>query len=375
MVAGTMDERKEQGLLRLIAGGHPGMLERIWRRTDLTPALIAALRKHDPPHPMHKQWQPTMNWDGAPDLPERQQACFEQVVSELVERRSMEPHSAEVPEGFRRLSTSTGFMDLPESLLAELPEGLFKPSLSTGDVDFPGLILLAERGSSADLRWLLDDRLVCPGPAFPIGWPFPWTLEPTGNEALRRVMQRVPAEYRQVALFDLLAQGLEANPALDEIPSSDLRMLAHWWVALPGVTERQWAALTARPTLRKAVACVREVKINEELHHRLYRWATERDEQPLMLSLLGSRSALSDEAYLDLAGRVSVEDRAAAILWGGMTPRVIDELMEDPDLTRELLDPRGEGAVLSIAGVHGFSNRFSDRLRERFGLKVSMAVV
>lgn len=192
---------------------------------------------------------------------------------------------------------------------------------------------------------------------------------------LFKELKRVPAEYRQVALFDLLAQGLEANPALDEIPSGELWPLTHWWSALPGVTERQWAALTVRPTLREAVAHVREVEINRELHDRLYRWAIDQDDRPLMQSLLCGQGALSDEAYLDLAGRVSVKDRAAAILAGGMTPRVIDELLDDPELTRELLDPRGEGYVLSIPVVHRFSERFADRIQERFGLRFSLAII
>lgn len=348
MVAGTMDERKEQGLLRLIAAGQPGMLERIRRRTDLTPALLEALRSLDPVDSLDDRWQyPSVpNWDDGADLPERQQACFEQVVSELAEQRR-----------------------------AGLPEGSFRPVLSTEVVDFAGLVLLAGRGSADDIQWLLNQPLVCPSQEFPRGWPFPWTLEPVGLESLRGRLKRVPGEYRQVALFDLLAQALEANPALDEIPSDELWRLTHWWAALPGVTERQWAALTVRPTLREAMAQVREVEINGELHDRLYLWATGRDDRPLMRSLLQGREALSDEAYLDLAGRVSVEDRAAAILAGGMTPRVIDELLEDPELTRELLDPRGEGAVLSIPVVHGFSERFADRIQERFGLRLDRAII
>lgn len=350
MVAGTMDERKEQGLLRLIAGGHPGMLERIRRRTDLTPALLEALRSLDAVDSLDDRWQylSVPNWDDGADLPERQRACFEQVVSELVERRR-----------------------------AGLPAGVFRPVLGTEVVDFPGLVLLAERGSADDIQWLLNQGLVCPLQEFPRGWPFPWTLEPVGREmfGLWKGMKRVPAGYRQVALFDLLARGLEANPALDEIPSSELWRLTHWWAALPGVTERQWAALMVRPTLREAVASVREVEIDRELHDRLYRWAIDQDDRPLMRSLLLGQEALSDEAYLDLAGRVSVEDRAAAILAGGMTPGVIDELLEDPELTRELLDPRGEGAVLSIPVVHGFSGQFADRIRERFGLGFSRAII
>ncbi|GGS36405.1 hypothetical protein [Deinococcus knuensis] len=343
-----MDERKEQGLLRLIAARQPGTLERIRRRTDLTPTLLEALSQYDPVDPMDERYLylAVTNWNGGPDLLEQQQACFEQVVSELAEQRR---------EG--------------------LPEGSFRPVLSTEIVNFPGLVLLAERGSSDDIQWLLNQPLVCPLQEFPRGWPFPWTLEPVGLELLRGRLKRVPFEYRQVALFDLLAQALEANPALDEIPADELWRLTHWWAALPGVTERQWAALTVRPTLREAVASVREVKINGELHHRLYLWATGRDDRPLMRSLLRGREALSDEAYLELAGRVSVEDRAAAILAGGMTPRVIDELLEDPELTRELLDPRGEGAVLSIPVVHGFSERFADRIQERFGLRLDRAII
>ncbi|NTY02563.1 hypothetical protein [Deinococcus sp. JMULE3] len=163
-----------------------------------------------------------------------------------------------------------------------------------------------------------------------------------------------------------LADRLLDNPALDSLNPSPL---LRWLFLLPEPYDPR--VLLERPHLRLATAghwctppALRGVLFDEAMSTR---------DLKTLERLLFSRRLQADQQAAVLA-TLPIEMRALVLQSGAATLPLLEELADDPDLTRDLIDPDGSGTVNYHVNQVRSSERLEATLLIRFGLEICWAV-
>lgn len=249
-------------------------------------------------------------------------------------------------------------------LLRFMPElaSHFTPrQLAQYDSDLERLTELAGHPDPEVIRALLDHPALFPWSAPPSLRPPPWEASPQqGWHDLAFDIRPTVDQWRR------LATRLLSNPALATLHPGPL---LRWLFSLPAPLDL--TPLLAQRPLRLATAGYWLTP--PALRSALLRDALATQDLELLGALLLS-GRLQEHEQAAVLKVVPLDLRAQALRFGTVKLPLLEALADDPDFTRELLDPDGSGFL----GYHVDDQRSSERLEftllTRFGLKISWAV-
>lgn len=99
---------------------------------------------------------------------------------------------------------------------------------------------------------------------------------------------------------------------------------------------------------------------------------SKRDLETLEHLLFSRRLQANQQAAV--LGILPIETRALVLQYGAATLPLLEELADDPDLTRDLIDPDRSGTVNYHVDYVRSSDRLEATLLIRFGLQIGWAI-